>query len=459
MKRTIVFIGLIVAVVFSGTGESSGEAVSSASSSRSNKAAAVVRIFDAGKQKAATSIVAWSSFGGNPTYKDNPQDLIYKVQEGDEITFTVTTAGPCEHIWRISRANYPIPLMGKEEYKIGKIRVMFVSKIEKNVRSSSITLKVPNKKATWEVEVECFGPRAAVGPTRGSHKTWTITTSSIKIVKPGESIQKAIDSLPPEGGVVELLAGTYDLTNAPAVAEYEIWKGNKWKRNIMIKRSNVVLRGQGMDKTKLIGALIGVNRYGIPGVRNGWHYFHKPKSWLCNPYRIRINWNDICRYIVLKDFHIVKGGILLDETLDALISDVRVDAKGMHNRRDCSIGLWTSLNGVIKRCVMTGRHPYISKSNACSMLYCDVRDVYENHFNYRWSEGPGSINTLMPIGKHYDDYSASLPEYPPIWGNIIGNIAVNCKYLYFYSYTGSGHYGGEPGSCLLYTSPSPRDRG
>ena len=51
--------------------------------------------------KAQSSIVAWSSFGGNPTHKDNPQDLIYKVQPGDTITFTVTTNETCNFTWKV----------------------------------------------------------------------------------------------------------------------------------------------------------------------------------------------------------------------------------------------------------------------------------------------------------------------------------------------------------------------
>jgi len=52
------------------------------------------------------------------------------------------------------------------------------------------------------------------------------------IVNPGESIQAAIDSLPVEGGIVELAAGTHNIT-AP------IW----------INKNNITLRGQGIDKT------------------------------------------------------------------------------------------------------------------------------------------------------------------------------------------------------------------
>ncbi len=379
----------------------------------------------------APSIVAWSSSGGNPTYKDNPEDLIYKVRKGDEITFTVTTAGPCEHRWRVTRANYPLPL---------------ITHVNKNVKSSGITWQVPNKKATWEVEAECFGRRAAVGPTRGSHKTWTITTSSITIVNPGDSIQNAVDSLPPEGGVVELVKGTYDLRSAPCVTvtyNHPYGFAMTWKFNIMIKRSNVVLRGQGIDKTILTGAIIGVNRHGAPHARNEWHYFHKEESWLFTPYKNRINWDDICRYVVLKDFHIKKGAIATDETLDLLISDVRVDVVEPHQRYQAAIGLYTALNGLVKRCVITGRFPYISKSRACSLIDCDITGG-----RGRWTEGPMGINT----GRNYDDYSKDLPEYPILWGNIIGCIARNFSGpLTFYSFEGSGIIGkpGE-GGCISY---------
>lgn len=54
-------------------------------------------------------------------------------------------------------------------------------------------------------------------------------------VRPGESIQAAIDSLPTEGGTVELAEGTWTLTSTVRI----------------INRNNVTLRGAGIGKTTL----------------------------------------------------------------------------------------------------------------------------------------------------------------------------------------------------------------
>ena len=53
--------------------------------------------------KAEPSITDWSSSGGNPANKDNPQDLMYLIQPGDEITFSVTTNEPCNFTWEVNK--------------------------------------------------------------------------------------------------------------------------------------------------------------------------------------------------------------------------------------------------------------------------------------------------------------------------------------------------------------------
>ena len=175
---------------------------------------ALCLLFCMGIVSAAPSIVAWSSSGGNPTYKDNPQDLIYKVQEGDTITFTVTSDQSCDHVWKVFK--------GSEE---------LTTYTEHNTKTSSFTWTVPSEKNNWDITVFLLPP--SVGPR--PRLTWTLTTSALITVNPGESIQNAIDSLPPEGGVVELKEGTWNINNAAA----PIW----------IKKSNITLRGQGKDKT------------------------------------------------------------------------------------------------------------------------------------------------------------------------------------------------------------------
>ncbi|MCW3136373.1 MAG: carboxypeptidase regulatory-like domain-containing protein [Canidatus Methanoxibalbensis ujae] len=158
------------------------------------------------------SITAWSSSGGNPTNKDNPQDLIYKIQPGDTITFTVTTNETCNFTWKV--------MLG------GKALQTYE---ENNTKTSSFTWQVPNETSTWDIVVECFKKEREIGTNPAVYLSWTITTSQIIEVSEDGDIQSAIDSLPDEGGVVELSAGTYN-------PNYTI--------NIT-NRANITLRGAG----------------------------------------------------------------------------------------------------------------------------------------------------------------------------------------------------------------------
>jgi len=165
-----------------------------------------------GVARAAPSITAWSSSGGNPTYKDNPQDLIYKVQPGDTITFTVTVNETCNFTWEV--------MLGAKALQTYK---------ENDTKTSSFTWTVPNEISTWDIVVECFKKEREIGTNPAVYLSWTITTSQIIEVPEGGNIQSAIDSLPDEGGVVELSAGTYN-------PNYTI--------NIT-NRANITLRGAG----------------------------------------------------------------------------------------------------------------------------------------------------------------------------------------------------------------------
>ena len=180
----------------------------------------VLLLLGSGPVKATPSIVAWSSSGGNPTYKDNPQDLIYKVQPGDTITFTVTTNENCNFTWKV--------ILGAKVLQTYE---------ENNTKTSSFTWTVPNEISTWDIEVEASNYKPALGPYEQDHKIWTITTSQLVELSPGEDIQSAIDSLPEEGGVVELKEGTWHLNNSTTP--------------ILINRSGITLRGQGKNKTIL----------------------------------------------------------------------------------------------------------------------------------------------------------------------------------------------------------------
>jgi len=106
---------------------------------------------------AAPSIVAWSSSGGNPANKDNPQDLMYLIQPGDEITFSVTANESCNFTWEVNKVE------------------------EKNTISpsttDSFTFTVPSlncsqdpSECIWEIHVKAFNENGE------AHQEWVIST-------------------------------------------------------------------------------------------------------------------------------------------------------------------------------------------------------------------------------------------------------------------------------------------
>ena len=213
----------------------------------------VLLLAGSGTVKAATSITNWSSTGGSPTNKDNPQDLIYKVQQGDTITFTATSNQSCDHVWEVVKG----------------VDVL-TTHVERNVKTSSFTWTVPSEKNNWDIVVficphaegvespivwtvpspmnittpvnTIYPSPSGVGPR--PQLAWTLTTSALITVSPEESIQDAIDSLPPEGGVVELTEGTWNITSLLRIQKYTI-NGTEYPR------VNVTLRGAGINKTVL----------------------------------------------------------------------------------------------------------------------------------------------------------------------------------------------------------------
>jgi len=139
-------------------------------------------------------IVSWSSSGGHTQKKNSPKDLIYRVNKGDKITFTVKLNKSCTCEWKVMEGAKII-----ERY------------IEKKKDRSVFKWQVPNRISTWDIEVEVYRYKPAIGPYKQDHKIWTITTSKIISLAPGKDIQKAINSLPKEGGVVELKEGIWEL--------------------------------------------------------------------------------------------------------------------------------------------------------------------------------------------------------------------------------------------------------
>ncbi|RJS75398.1 PEGA domain-containing protein, partial [Methanophagales archaeon] len=101
---------------------------------------------------AAPSITDWSSTGGKPTNKDNPQDLMYLVQPGDEITFSITTSEPCNYNWS-------------------------VNKVDQDINSNTFTFTVPSlncsedpSECIWEIHIKAYNDNGE------AHHEWVIST-------------------------------------------------------------------------------------------------------------------------------------------------------------------------------------------------------------------------------------------------------------------------------------------
>ncbi|MCK4626007.1 MAG: right-handed parallel beta-helix repeat-containing protein, partial [Phycisphaerae bacterium] len=163
---------------------------------------------------------------------------VFQVKPGEKITFSVKAKGAEKYQWLVNKA------------------------IRKGAEADSFTWTVPDKKGMWKILLKTtskarqkWGREKAASCDKWlsaqehgkkfpkeknrfvrdiadiytwpvqSETEWIVATF-LTTVKPGESIQKAIDSLPPEGGIVELAAGTHEITDS-----------------ISIKRSDVTIAG------------------------------------------------------------------------------------------------------------------------------------------------------------------------------------------------------------------------
>ncbi|MCK4625273.1 MAG: right-handed parallel beta-helix repeat-containing protein [Phycisphaerae bacterium] len=182
--------------------------------------------------------------------KTADQKTVFQIKPGEKITFSVKAEGAEKYLWLVDKAASP------------------------EAKGASFQWTVPTKKGTWKILVKTTNntrrqwvkQRAELWnkwvagkgkdkflrdmidlntyPATGRAE-WIVSTFLVQ-VKPGESIQKAIDSLPPEGGIVELAEGTHEVTNEkypPGTFQSFYKKARPVKYSIIIKRSNVTICG------------------------------------------------------------------------------------------------------------------------------------------------------------------------------------------------------------------------
>ena len=152
----------------------------------------------------APKVISWSNS------KTGNEETVFAVKPGEKITFTVKADGAEKYLWEVNGI------------------------VQKGVGGASFEWTVPDKKGLWKVQAKATNrslEQYVVGLVKDfkqfhnrdvpevikdgyyppqCRKEWIVSTF-LKSVKPGESIQKAIDKIPPEGGIVKLLPGRHDV--------------------------------------------------------------------------------------------------------------------------------------------------------------------------------------------------------------------------------------------------------
>jgi len=205
------------------------------------------------QEPAAPRIISWSNS------KTGDKKTVFQVKPGEKITFTVKADGAEKYQWLGNNA------------------------VQNEAKGASFTWTVPAKKGIWKILVKTTNkareqwvaehaafwekwvkvtkdrrgmahPEKKRAFIRGmidnrlyplkSRKEWIVSTFLVR-VKPGQSIQKAIDSLPPEGGIVELAAGVHEINDTlyPPGDFHRVYKKLSRRYSILIKRSNVAICG------------------------------------------------------------------------------------------------------------------------------------------------------------------------------------------------------------------------
>ena len=97
---------------------------------------------------AAPSITDWSSSGGTTQNKDNNQDIMYLVQQGDVITFNVTATGtePIAYEWQVNKV------------------------VDVSATTNTFIWTVPNEKSIWEIHLKASNAEGE------DHIEWVVST-------------------------------------------------------------------------------------------------------------------------------------------------------------------------------------------------------------------------------------------------------------------------------------------
>ncbi len=189
-------------------------------------------------------IISWSNS------KTGDSGTAFQVKPGEKITFSVKAEGAAKYLWQVNReakpqaggASFTWTVPGKKG--LWKIQVISTNKSQERYVAGLVEdfRKFPwgrwdRKAKKWITDKD----RREIPETIKDgyyppqcRKEWIVSTF-VKKVKPGESIQKAIDAVPSEGGIVELATGVHEV-----------------KKAIFINKSNVTLWGTHDSEIRLL---------------------------------------------------------------------------------------------------------------------------------------------------------------------------------------------------------------
>lgn len=336
----------------------------------------------------APGIVSWFNS------KTNDRKTAFLVKQGEKVTFKVKTTRDEKYQWRVDKDvqketkgnsfTWTVP----HRKGIWKIHLRANNKIQRQQVQEMLEdwkgYKVPDKEARRILDIPLWTDARY---RSDSQMEWIVSTF-VRTVEPGDSIQKAVDSVPPEGGIVILASGIFSI-DAP----------------IRIKRNNIALTGSGMDKTKIVstkpGKAIYVSYWDDYKVRGKYVYENHLHQGCDNRvyHRLpRIQEKEVVRNVVIKDLCLYRGkgkgpeegsdGLLFAEVVDSVISGVKDDTKG-------GIGLANCVNVTVRQCICLNNYSGIGffGSTACNIVDNTVVGAWRtygidtNGFNM-WANGP-----------------------------------------------------------------------
>ena len=351
--------------------------------------------------------------------KTNNEEIAFQVKQNEEITFRVKAKDAEKYIWLVNGKvqketedsfTWTVP----QKEGIWKISVRAINKNVEILLKETLSQAGEIYKKTKKAVLSSYRPgqkpyqrwknrtgkwtEGVLGPCypHQCKGEWIVSTY-YKEVKPGDSIQKILDSIPPTGGIVKLIKGKYEL-NSP----------------LQIRKNNIALIGAGEGKTILTNANINItsgkevqgitinkrvksNNVADPGIRFRKYHWREAKytSWIFNYPRSRLDFEKrgILRNITVGFLTLHRGNIAACDVVDLTLTDLTVEQG--------NIWAGATVHTIVRHCTLRKSRGgvFIIPSISGAIVDCDI------------SVSSG-LTTLQFNGASYSPY-VELPEYLP----------------------------------------------